>query len=298
MADLTSAAAPEVQERAKAMGWIGPENFKGDPERFVDADAFIERGETVLPIVKKQLENTRVEFEAFKKQAGLTSAALTQLQEKQKEADVRIAAEKQRAVDDAIKATKAALAKANEAGDHEAAAELTGDLVELDGDKKAAAKDVEDAKAKPATDKPVVADDKAAADLRVVNEWIADGNDWFKTNRRKQSLMQGISMEIRENPDHPAHNLLGKAFMNACKAEMLKILGEDAPASDKVESGRNGSGEETQVRGGGKKSFNNLPADAKAQCDADGKRFVGPGKRYETQAAWRARFAEIYFERD
>jgi len=46
------------------------------------------------------------------------------------------------------------------------------------------------------------------------------------------------------------------------------------------------------------KSYAALPAEAKAACDAEVNRFVGPGKKYQTADAWRARYAEIYFEKD
>ena len=51
---VESAAAPEVQAEAEKLGWIPATRYKGDAERFVDADEFIKRGETVLPIVKEQ----------------------------------------------------------------------------------------------------------------------------------------------------------------------------------------------------------------------------------------------------
>ena len=47
---VESKADAETQAKAEKLGWIPPERFKGDPERFVDADAYIERGE-IAPLL-------------------------------------------------------------------------------------------------------------------------------------------------------------------------------------------------------------------------------------------------------
>ena len=45
-----------VEKEAKAMGWAALEDFRGDPERWVDADTFVKRGKEQLPILKENLE--------------------------------------------------------------------------------------------------------------------------------------------------------------------------------------------------------------------------------------------------
>jgi hypothetical protein len=42
----------EVETRAKSMGWIPKEEFKGDESNWRPANEFVERAETLLPIVK------------------------------------------------------------------------------------------------------------------------------------------------------------------------------------------------------------------------------------------------------
>lgn len=48
--------APEVEEKARKMGWTPKEEFKGDPEKWRGAAEFVERGETMLPIMRKTVE--------------------------------------------------------------------------------------------------------------------------------------------------------------------------------------------------------------------------------------------------
>ena len=73
---VESAQPPEVQAQAEKMGWIPPSRFRGDPERFVDADVYIERGETVLPIVKEQNKRLHAEVEGLRAESAKTAAAL------------------------------------------------------------------------------------------------------------------------------------------------------------------------------------------------------------------------------
>ncbi len=223
MADLVSAAPQEVQDAAAAMGWQGPEKFKGDPERFVDAEEFIKRGETVLPIVKAQLATTREDLARMRAESVKLAERLAEQEERNRDADLKAAVEKQKAVEEAIERTKKQLAKANEAGDHEAVAELTNDLVDLKDDKKAAD---DAAKPKPAEKK----EEPRAAQLDPEQvAWNAE-NTWFGTDRRKTSLALGIAQELREAGD----TTVGKVFLNKVKAEMLKTIGQAEEHTDKV----------------------------------------------------------------
>lgn len=276
MADqIESAASPEVQAQAEAMGWIPASRYKGDPERFVDADAFIERGETVLPIVKAQNKKLQDQVSELTRNQIETKQALDRATKALEEIEERNTVATQKAVEQAIAQTKAALAQATTDGDHEAAAELTDKLVEL---RSAPAKvEKEEAKVLP----------KVEIDPEQ-KEW-QDANTWFGTDQRRTALALGIAAEFRQAGDKS----VGKVFLNKVKAEMLKTLGEDGGGESKVEGGRNGSEQETRTSG--KKGYTSLPADAKAACDADAKRFVGEGKRYKDVTAWRNRYAELYF---
>jgi hypothetical protein len=55
-----------VVEKAKGMGWVPKEEFRGDPERWTEADKFVERGENILPIVKERLDHVIKENQELK----------------------------------------------------------------------------------------------------------------------------------------------------------------------------------------------------------------------------------------
>ena len=52
-----SASGPTDEDLAKAarLGWVPKDKYRGDPKRWVDADEFIRRGETELPILRERL---------------------------------------------------------------------------------------------------------------------------------------------------------------------------------------------------------------------------------------------------
>lgn len=274
---VESKASSEVQAKAEQLGWMPPSRFKGDPERFIDAEEYIERGETVLPIVKEQNKRLHSEMDALRAESARTAAALKAAQSAIEQMEERHSVATQKAVENARKELKVQLAAASEAGDHEGVAELTDQLTLMN---KAEVK----AEKKAAAASPVFVPDPDLA------AWNAE-NPWYGTDKRKTALALGIAQELRESGE----KAVGRIFYEKVGAEVAATLGtkEDPPAS-KVEGARNGS--DNDQRSGAKKGYAALPADAKAACDADSRNFVGPTKRYKTVADWRSRYAEIYFE--
>jgi hypothetical protein len=276
---VESSAPPDVQKQAEQMGWIPPSRFRGDPERFVDADTYIKRGEEVLPIVREQNKRLHTELDAVKADAAKTQAALKAAQTAIDQMEERHTVATQKAVEDARKQLKAQLAAASEAGDHEGVAELTDKLTLMSTAEAPAAK------APVATPTPPV-----FVPPPELIEWNSE-NPWFGQDKRKTALALAVAQELRDGGETSQ----GRTFFDKVLVEVDKTLGVQAPRGDKVEGARGGSdGGEARSSGRGK-GYAALPADAKSACDAEARRFVGEGKKYKTQADWRNRYAEIYF---
>lgn len=47
----------DISDRARAMGWRPKEEYRGDPERWVDADTFVKRGEEEAPVMRERLRD-------------------------------------------------------------------------------------------------------------------------------------------------------------------------------------------------------------------------------------------------
>ena len=269
----------ETQAKAEKLGWIPPARFKGDPERFVDADAYIERGETVLPIIKEHNKRLQAELDTLRANQTKTESALATATKAIEEIEERHTVATQKAVANARTQLKAQLAQASQEGDHDGVADLIDRLTQLD---------TAEEKAPPI--KQVQAEPEFKPDPGLV-EWNAE-NPWFGKDKRRTALALGIAQELRE----AGEKSVGREFYDKVAAEVAATLDKpaEAPRGDKVEGARNGS--DRDDRTSVKKGFAALPADAKAACDADSRNFVGPNKRYKTQAEWRNRYAEIYFE--
>ena len=56
-----------VKEKASTQGWVEKEQFKGDPARWVDADEFVKRGESILPVLKERNDHLVKEIGEMKK---------------------------------------------------------------------------------------------------------------------------------------------------------------------------------------------------------------------------------------
>lgn len=279
---LESKASVEQQEAATKLGWIAPRSYRGAAERFIDADKFLERGETVLPIVKQQLKATRDELAALQTSAVETRTALEEANKALAAIELRHTVDKQRAVEEAKKSVKAALAKASEAGDHEGVAELTEELVELNTAIEEAPKKEEPKKEAP----------KAPEISPELKDWMAE-NLWFGKDKKMTAYCMGAGEEARDAGDKTK----GRAFYDKIGAETLEFFGK-APKVErdsKVEGSRGGANNSRQS---GKRDFASLPAEARAACQADTRQFVGEGKIYKTAADWHAAYAAEYYRQE
>ena len=276
---VESKASPEAQKQAEQMGWIPPTRFKGDPEKFVDADTYIKRGEEVLPIVREQNRRLHTELDALKATQTQTQAALKAAQTAIDQMEERHTVATQKAVTEAREALVQQLAAASEAGDHQGVALLTDKLTQAN----AILPEV------PAK-KEVVVEAPAFTPPPELVEWNKS-NPWFGTDKRKTALALAVAQELREAGETGN----GVDFYDKVAAEVDKTLGIQPPRGDKVEGARNGGDGEFTPSSNRGKGYAALPTDAKSACDAESRRFVGEGKKYKTIADWRTRYAEIYF---
>lgn len=280
---VESACDEATQKTAEQQGWIPATRYRGEAEHFVDADEFIKRGETVLPIVKKQLASTRAELAAVTRQAAETQTALARANKAIDDINERHTVETQKAVDRAIAGVKAQIVAASEANDHEAVAELTDSLIELRKEPPVVEK--KEAAAATVVEQPILPEIKEAFD-----SWRAD-NPIFDKDPDYKAFIFAAGERLRREGDRT----VGRAFFDKCQEIVdKKFKREEPPAQeDRTDGGRHGEG---ASRAGGKKSFASLPADAKKACKDMERGRVGKGMRYETAAAWQAEYARIYYK--
>ncbi len=279
VADVTEA---EVAE-AKQLGWADKDAWKGNPDHWVDARTFLDRGRHVLPIVQENNKRLKGEVQLLREQLATSNAsiqaanaAIEALQESH-DKDVQEQVEAARAE------LKEQLAEASRDGDHKQVAELTDKLTQLNAADKAAKDDGKEDK-KPAPGAQVAPD---------ILAWNARNSE-FVADPRRMALAQVEAVRLRQEGE----TSIGAAFLDKVAAKVDEILGAPRKGgTGKVESGNGGSGRGSNGGGSsGAKSYSDLPADAKTVCDRMAQRLVGPNRAHKDLNSWRASYAKQYFQ--
>ena len=262
---------PEDLARARELGWSDQEHWRGKPEDWIDAATFLERGERIMPFIKRERDKLLelrakdlAEIAALKARVDEGTATLEEFRKFHEEATE---AAYKRALAD-LKAEKRA---AKAAGDDERVDAIEEQIDELR----------EAGPPKP-TAAPKPAASPAALDPVFV-KWQTDNAAWL-ADPEKQAYAQSMASYIRATNS----TLVGRAFLDRVTEEVEKHFGgpKAAPKSD--------GGGAPPPPSGGARSYGNLPADAKAACDRYEKKMVGPGKPYKDQKAWRDHYVSTY----
>lgn len=276
-----------VEVAARQLGWVPQEQFRGAPEKWVDAETFVKKGKTVLPILQennRRLEQTVAQMSGRMTQLQELILAGQESMEELKsfhESDIKRAVEQERT------RLQAKLKDARENGTVEEEAEIFEEIANL---RRTTQPDKETSK--PNGHQPQQQTQQAPAlDPAFIAWQKAPENDWFGSDRRKTALAVGIAEDLRSDPANAG--LKGRAFYDRLTEEVEAYTNPQGRKADRVEGGRaptNGGG-----NGKGGKSYAALPAEAKEVCDRQEKKLVGPGRAFKTQAEWRNHYATQYF---
>ncbi len=272
-----------LEREAREMGWVPREEYKGDPDHWRDADEFVERGRSILPILQannKRLKNDLLtrdqEIANLKKAVEDSSKAIKALQRGYNES-VKLQ------VENARKELRDQLRAAKETGDIDAELAITDKLADLKSAERSSKEDaVEEDKAPantPQLDPEFVAWNKE-------NPWFGNMND--SEDRKRTRALVRIGEDLRDEGD----KTYGRAFMEKCIAELEKQEGKQTSrTSNKVEGGSRSSGGSSSGR-----AYDRLPKEAKDTCKEQAEDFVGPGKMFKNEREWQDYYANLYGE--
>ena len=233
-----AAQSPAIEDKARRMGWVPKSEFRGDPAKWRPADAFVERGENEMPILKERLRHQD-------KQLAELQATVKQF------ADYHTKTE-QRAYDRAVKDLKARQIEAVSVGNTQAFMAIDQEIAQLQQE--------------AASSPKIAVPDQNPDEHPVFRTWVAR-NQWYANDKDMHAYADSIGAYLNQaNP-----TLVGDEFF----AEVTKKVRAEFP--DKFENPRRAAaaaveGASQSPRKGGK-GFSDLPPDAKAACD----RFVKQG---------------------
>ena len=263
--------APQYESEARAQGWVAKEEFRGSEDDWVDAETFVRRGKEIMPILRKNNEKLLKELGEAKKMAEEARETAKEFREFQKQQFER----KTKDLESQLENLKQAKREAITQGDGDRAIAIDDAMDELKEQRQEAKEDLKAAEEK-VKEAPQVTQDPT------LNEWM-DKNDWFGKDSRMTGVANGLGVELRrENP-----SLNGQAFLDKLDSELQEMFPEKfgkKRTPNPMEGSPNGTARPSVSSG--KKTYNNLPPEAKAACDKFVKQGLMTKEAYVAEYDW------------
>ena len=257
----TPDGSDDAQARARAMGWAPKEEFRGDPERWKDADTFVAEAEQNMPVMRERLRDATRRISEFEQKQERQRREFADHVARVERMSVT-ALERQR--DQIVGSYEAAKRQAVEVGDLNRYDQLKHDeaqsLKHFDTTARQAA-------APPATQQPGGAQRQFTPDeMATVGEWVGK-NGWFERDLELNAVAQARHIALlREKPG---------LSMSDNLATVEKYVRNKFPEKFGIPDGELGS---APVEGGGRRAVNpprqKGAADLPPEIRKVGERFV------------------------
>lgn len=254
----------EVEEKASKMGWVPQEEWKGDPDKWRPADEFVERGENIVPIMRERIDKLEKELEVITK---LNKSELKKV--------------KELAYDQAKKEYEKEIAKLNEEkfqaiqeADIEKYQQVEGKITKLQKPEE------------PKEEAPQV--NPVFEDWRSKNPWYApDIANVGDADETLTLFANAVAAKIQAEKPGLAPDKFFAEVEKRVKAEFPhKFENPKRKEPGMAESGH-------QATPKGKKSFADLPDDAKKAYNRIAERMKRQGREYSKDE-----YAKVYFEEE
>lgn len=240
------------EEDDKAKGWMDYDTWVqqgGDPDQWRDKDEFIKKGEEILPILQNRLDRTEKQLEQLKNDTASMLDQQQKLTEQQKkEAYDKAKAEYDRQLSELRRTRYSAM----EDGDYETARraeEQEADLQNNEPQPPSTTPQSQQPSATPANDPDFVA-------------WHAE-NPWFDPTGQKNRAMAAFAREESVRLQKST-GLSGRALYDRVTEEVKREFPQQFENQKREEGAATVEGEAPPADSGGrKKSYNDLPQEAK-----------------------------------
>lgn len=243
----------DFEAEAKVDGWVPQDQYKGDPSRFISAEDFVKRGETITPILNARLRKEREKVTDLERRFEEREGIFTEFQKFQEQALTK--ANKERT--DAIAELETLRAKAITDGDGAAFAKTDKQLTDLRAEPVA--------KAAPKESPAVVA-------------WKTE-NPWYTTDKDLAAVADGLADVVKAET-----GLSGRAYLDKL-TERVKALVPHKFENPRRAEQLTGEGNRKGSKQG--KDFDDLPAEAKKAYGDFAKIMKGYTKeQYLSQYTW------------
>jgi len=259
----------DYETEAKTQGWVPKEDFRGSEEAWIPAEDFVHRGEQINPILRKNNERIQKELDATKRQMEDLKKTTEEFKKFQKEAYEHKIQTYTLEIQDLKELKKKAVSE----GDGELVVDIDDKIDEVKA-KQASAKLQE-------TTPEVVPNQVDPVVQKAVESWVED-NSWYKTDKKMAAATDAVAAQVRQaNPF-----LIGKEFFDEVDKELQDLfpaerLGKKIRPRSPVEGAKPGNESK-----GGKKSYDNLPSEAKVACDKFVRQKLMSKEEYVNMYSW------------
>lgn len=274
---------PEVEKSARALGWVPQDKFKGNPEKWVDAQEFMDRADNLMPILRENNRRLKADLLTRDTEIGTLKDKLQGMETAVEKLQRHYTDANKRAVENAKRQLKDELKQAREDNDVDAELEIQE---RLDAVRKTE-QDLAEEDKKKKDPPPNTPEDKTDPEVKA---WAAE-NPWFGQDKKKTKAFLRLGEDLRDD----GLELTGREFLEECLRVYEEQYGEEEPEPkrrqiSKVEGTGNGA------RGGkGKNSWGDLPKEAQQACLDDVDTLVGPNKKFKTVDEWKKEYVKIYY---
>lgn len=267
--DLEGMDDEEISSMARRMGYKDEGDFQGDPDKRLDARTFVARALNELPLARSNLRTYNRRMGELEKKIDKQSQVLEQFNAHHKKTLQETA---EREYHRGLQEARDKMKQAVEEGDIEGAEAAWEEAEKIRKDMEGGEKEKKGTEAKRG--EPDQAAMKEAQEVR--DAWMKE-NDWYDKNRG----MRKYAYECAELLSKTEPNLTAKEQLDAVR-EMVEEQFPDyfSNPNRKKPSAVEGAGRRGTDQGkAGKKSYRDLPPEAKAMCDD----FVKEIKNFKVQ---------------
>jgi|GEM_PF-960479 len=245
-AQLRQQENQRIEQQATNMGWSPKERWRGDPEKWLPADKFVERGRTLMPILQERLDSAHGEIKELRD-------TINKFGEYHKRT---LESERKRHIEELQEARKRAFQ------------EQDADAFE-EADRKLAEARAGNVDAPAGNGQPEERQPKAVFTKEDFDAWKSD-NKWHGSDPELESYADAMALYVKDTAPH----LSGRMFLEEVTKQVMNRFPQkfSNPAREGA-TDVSDAGSEYRGPANTKKSYIDLPSDAKRECD----RFVKQG---------------------
>lgn len=235
----------DSETKARRLGWVPKEEFRGDPDKHRSAEDFLKRGDEILPLLQRDNKRLHEGFGKIEKELKETRETLQSFAE-------FAAKGEERAYKRAKAELETKLDQATELADVPQARQIRREIEELDGGRTAP---------KPKPD-PVGEPDKPETNPEIA-AWI-EREEWFNRSKElRESAILEFSYLEKKFPGKPMQEILAETKQRVVDQHPEKF--GINPKRDGAAAVASPTGEGARRKTG--KTYDDLPAEAKKACD-------------------------------